>query len=402
MQDTLRTSVVHTVGGLHRSLGGPSRSVPETCEALAERGLDVSLVALRFRDEGELVPLPRNVEIKLANGRRLGLLRQVMSRDFGRALNEVVCTRKPTVLHDHGVWLTSNHVAVKIARRASVPIVIAPRGMLSDWALGQRRWLKKVAWRAYQEANLMNASVIHATSDDEARDVRRLGITRPVALVPNGVDAGHFTFRTELPAAAATRTALFLSRLHPKKGIENLVDAWAVVRPDNWRLEICGPSPAAYRTALERRIRRRGLSECVQILDEVDDEGRRRTYAAASLFVLPTLSENFGIVIAEALASGLPVITTKAAPWGELVRHRCGWWVETGVPGLVTALREAIELPAASLSEMGRRGRHLVETYYSWESAAASLHEVYAWLNGSDALPECVDNRWNNANQRRL
>jgi glycosyltransferase involved in cell wall biosynthesis len=108
------------------------------------------------------------------------------------------------------------------------------------------------------------------------------------------------------------------------------------------------------------------------------------------LFVLPSHSENFGIVVAEALASGVPVITTRATPWEELVTHRCGWWTENGPEPLAAALRDALSRTDEERREMGRRGRQLVDQKYSWPGIAAQVHAVYRWMLGEGEKPECV------------
>src|SRR5205823_5914523 len=124
--------------------------------------------------------------------------------------------------------------------------------------------------------------------------------------------------------------------------------------------------------------------------DEAWGDARTKLYLQSDLFILPTLSENFGLVIAEALACGLPVITTRAAPWSDLETHRCGWWIQTGVPPLVTALTEALALSVPALHEMGLRGRRLVETHYSWPPLARQMLALYAWLLGHAPKPDYV------------
>jgi glycosyltransferase involved in cell wall biosynthesis len=130
--------------------------------------------------------------------------------------------------------------------------------------------------------------------------------------------------------------------------------------------------------------------DSIEIVGSVDDEEKWALYRSADLFVLPTLSENFGIVIAEALAAGVPVITTKAAPWQELETHRCGWWIDTGTAPLIEALRHAMSLSEDERRAMGARGRALVETNYSWDQIAGRMIAVYEWLLGRRSRPDCV------------
>lgn len=139
---------------------------------------------------------------------------------------------------------------------------------------------------------------------------------------------------------------------------------------------------------MEARAREHGVP--VEWVGEVDEMAKWDLYGSADLFVLPTFSENFGIVVAEALASGVPVVTTTAAPWGALAEHRCGWWVDVGVEPLAEALREATALSDAARHTMGRRGRALVEERYSWAHVAEQMRTAYGWVTGNGDRPECV------------
>jgi glycosyltransferase involved in cell wall biosynthesis len=292
------------------------------------------------------------------------------------------------VLHDHGLWLPTNHAVARAGARAGAPRVVSVRGMLSEWALQAGGVKKKVAWWAYQRQDLQRASALHATSEDEVRHIRDAGLRPPVALVPNGV---------ALPATSAThgadgapRRALFLSRLHPVKGLEHLVRAWAQVRPPGWELVLAGPDDGGHRSVVEALVRELGVADATRFTGPVGDDAKWDLYRSADLFVLPTFSENFGIVVAEALAAGVPVITTTGAPWQELEARDCGWWVEIGVEPLAQALAEATSLAPERRRAMGHRGRALVEERYSWGHVAEQMHAVYAWLLGQGPRPDCV------------
>ena len=222
-------------------------------------------------------------------------------------------------------------------------------------------------------------------------------------------------------ARSAKQERLFISRLHPKKGLLDLVRAWkknadtlkaerlkpevrsqksesgsphsALRSPhsDAWELVIMGPDEGGHLAEVMQLVRDLGLQEQIRYGGEVwEDEAKWRCYQEADLFVLPSYSENFGLVIAEALGCGLPVITTRATPWQELETRRCGWWIETGVEPLAQALRQAMSVPVAELQAMGTRGRRLIQEKYSWEPIGLQMAETYEWLAGRRNQPDWV------------
>ena len=378
-------NVVHTVNSLRADHGGPSRSVTALCTALAHGGLQVSLVAHR-PEMGEPEPVLPGGEVSVRLVDREPGYRVFLpgANAFTTAVEAMV--GPDTVLHDHGLWLPSNVAAARVARRLRVPFVVSTRGMLTRWALDQSRAKKRAAWHLYQRRALRSARLLHATAEDEVEDIRRAGLHQPVAVLPNGVTMPERA--RELPEGP-TRRVLFLSRIHPKKGLLNLVEAWAQVRPAGWELVLAGPDADGHRAEIEARIRAHGV-ERVRFAGEVDDAAKWDLYRDADLFVLPTFSENFGIVVAEALAAGVPAITTKGAPWAALDARRCGWWIDVGVEPLVAALAEATALDDEARREMGARGRAYVEEVLSWERVAAEMRVAYDWLLGRGNRPDCV------------
>ena len=177
-----------------------------------------------------------------------------------------------------------------------------------------------------------------------------------------------------------TKTALFLGRIHQKKGLLMLVEAWARVRPQGWRLVVAGPDEAAHKIKVEKAVEEAGLSHVVSFTGPIQGRAKESLMFDASLLVLPTHSENFGMVVAEALAHGLPVLTTTGAPWSGLPKVGCGWWVDVSVDGIAEGLRQATRLEAKSLREMGLRGRKWVETEFSWSSVANQFIASYESL----------------------
>ncbi len=307
-----------------------------------------------------------------------------------RALHDPL---EPSVLHDTGLWLPNNHACAMAARQLRLPYVSSPRGMLAPWSLQYRGFKKRLAWALYQHRDLGTARLLHATSAQEAGELHALGLRQPIAVIPNGV-----ALPQTIPGPSSTaqfpgdgeRTALFLSRLHPKKGLLDLVQAWAVVQPIGWRMLIGGGDERGHRAEVEAAVRERGLTGQFQFIGEVAERAKWSLYRDADLFILPSHSENFGLVVAEALASGVPVITTRGTPWREVEEHRCGWWTESGVEPLARALRAAIAVTDLERHEMGQRGRLLIESRYAWARAAEAMKAAYEWLLGLAPKPSSI------------
>lgn len=370
--------LVHCIAALHLDDGGPSRSVSQLAGALAARGADIHLVAGRDPEKA-IVPLDARVVVHPVDAGHTTVWRRLRSRGFHDSVSGALGLG-PTVVHTHGVWLRQSHDAIAAARSLCLPVVISPRGMLEPWALAYHAWKKRLAWWLYQRRDLQHVTAFHATADMEAESIRRLGFRQPIIVLPNGVALPAPGAHGSGVAASATREALFLSRIHPKKGIDMLIDAWGRLRPAGWRLTIAGNDEDGHAAVVERRIREAGLGESVRFVGPAYGADKERLFRGAHLFVLPSHSENFGIVVAEALAYGMPVLTTTGTPWAELVSRRCGWHVDPSPDAIADALWQAVTLPAAELAAMGAAGRELVAERYQWDAIAREFGNAYAAL----------------------
>jgi len=371
-------SCLHTVASISRSHGGPSRTIPALCSALSVDDVRVGLVTLRHSPDD--VPVDPTISHRAA--------RQDFQCGMRAAISRFIQDQHTQLIHDHGLWLSSNHAVVSASRSLNCPLIISPRGMLEPWTLRYRMWKKRLAWLSYQKRDIKAANLLHATSQMENENLRRLGLRQPIAVIPNGVSIPDLPLSTV--EDKPQRTALFLSRIHPKKGLMDLVSAWAKVRRTGWRLVIAGPDEAGYQSVVAAEVARQGLQESVEFIGSIDGQHKWRTLAAADLFVLPTLSENFGVVVAEALAAGVPVITTTAAPWHWLVDHQCGWWIPTGTDALCAALDDAIRLEPQQRRTMGQRGRQLVADRFAWPVIAQKMKQVYDWILHGGQRPEHI------------
>jgi glycosyltransferase involved in cell wall biosynthesis len=344
---------------------GVAYSVCGLANALARAGVDVGVWA-SDQSAATTPLLAADLPLQRLTGTEAEAL-----RGFGRT----------DLLHDNGIWWPHNHRLATLAQRHGIARVVSTRGMLEPWAMNHKRWKKRIAWGLYQRRDLTRALWHHATSDAEAGNVKRLALDVPVGVIPNGIDvpvqeaAAPFDAGSE--RATHRKTALFLGRLYPVKGLPMLVEAWARVRPDGWVLQIAGPDEAGHRAQVERAVAAAGLNDVVCFSGPVDGDAKRRAFLDADLFVLPTHSENFGTVVAEAMAHGLPVLTTTAAPWPVLRERGCGWWIEPTVEGIARGLRDATRLDLATLRAMGSKGRAFAAANYGWEGVAKRFMSMY-------------------------
>lgn len=375
---------LHVIAGLHPKHGGPTVYLSGLCKALEDSGIDADIFTVKengtsyaantstARQDFSAVPVIRNLAFSGALQRKL-----------------IEKSSHYEVIHTHGLWRMPNIYAGRAARVMNRPLVISPHGMLIADALRQSALSKKVFWHLLQKHTCDRAAIWHATSDKEAEAIRKFGVTAPIAIIPIGVDipaksAAH-------AALASCRILLCISRLHPHKGIDVLVRAWSIVGvnyPD-WVLLIAGPSDASYRSFLDSLVRRHRVKN-VKFADAVTDDRKAQLYETADLFVLPSKSENFGLVVAEAFAAGLPVVVTKNAPWRDVVSHSCGWQTQPDVEQLVAVLRHALGVSADQRKEMGLRGRAWMANEFGWKNVGRKMRETYDWVLGLASRPDCL------------
>jgi glycosyltransferase involved in cell wall biosynthesis len=395
---TTALSVLHVVASINPNTGGPAASVTGLVGALVRCGVGASLAALDYAEHGNPIAVDDVRLIQVAPG-AMGKRLRGWSPSF-----EVMLFREAQagldLIHNHGIWMYPGIYARRVATQSGIPLVISPRGMLDPWALRRAPIRKALAAALYERTNLRTARAFHATSDLEADAIRSYGLRQPIAVIPNGVeipDASDRAAREALegryPQLRDRRWLLFLGRIHPKKGIDMLLEAWRNLHPEfpSWHLIVAGPDLANFGAELATAVRRDGRTlDGVTFVGMLKAGLKRSALDNASLFVLPTRSENFGIAIAEALAAGIPVVTTTAAPWSHLASLNCGWWVASETAAIANALREGMAKSAPELEAMGKRGREFVSKRYAWEAIGEQMADVYRWLIDGGCVPPCV------------
>ena len=293
-----------------------------------------------------------------------------------------------SVVHIHGLWTPFEYRAFREAKRRRAVVVMSPHGTLEPLAFAHKRFKKCIAWWLYQKRILQAADLLVVNSPQEAASLRDLGLKLPIAIIPNGVDLRGLSL--ELAADEREKTILFFSRIDPIKGIPDLLAAWQSLSDHKgYRLHICGHGEAAYVAGIQKQITSLGLTN-VALLPAVFGADRWDVFARASIYVLPSYSENFGITVAEALSAGVPVITTRATPWSSLAGEGVGWIVGNDVSELASALSAAMNVEPAALSQMRQKAMAYAGQRFGWDAIARQYIETYNWI----AAPEKAVPSW--------
>jgi glycosyltransferase involved in cell wall biosynthesis len=370
----------HIVPSLEEKHGGPSKSVRALCTALAGAGSDVTLLATnpdapaQGRDNA-------NGPLRVSVFRRDWPQRVCPSVGLRRALE----TGGGQLFHHHSIWLRTLHYAHQQAQRSGAPLVISPRGMMSDWAWRHRGWRKQLSRTFIHPGALEDTTAWHATSEEEEQEIRALGFRQPVCVAPNGVElptpremeTSSAHWREVCPEVGDRRVALFYSRFHQKKRVFELIDLWLAHAPSDWLLLLVGIPQDYTPEMLEHHAQKTPGRARVRAFSGA---GRPPPYAIASLFLLPSHNENFGLVIAEAMAHGVPVVVTDTTPWRAINKEDFGWCVPWA--NYANALTSAMRESADQLAARGRRAQTWVGREFSWEKSAHTLRSFYASLAG--------------------
>ncbi|MBN2393602.1 MAG: glycosyltransferase [Anaerolineae bacterium] len=307
----------------------------------------------------------------------------------------------PDIIHLNGIWLPHSHIVRVVSQSRDIPSLISPRGMLDGWALDQARFKKKIAGWLYENRNLRGAACMHALCESEYQAIRAFGLKQPVAVIPNGVKAPPpVAERQALPwpfpqAWQGHPVLLFLSRIHPKKGLRPLLHAWHQVAETGaqWRLAIVGPDENAHSKDILTLIEQHGLQASVQWLGPKYAQDRDACYHHASAFILPSYSEGFPMAALEALSFSLPAILTPACHLPEAFDAGAALSTAPAENDIAETLKKLFALEHAQLTEMGQKGECLVNTAFTWDSIARRMIAVYTWLVAPQAHPMPADIR---------
>lgn len=368
--------VIHNITRIAARDGGPALSVPSLANAQKQAGHDV-IITTADKEGTFASPSDQIAEVHS--------FERGFPEFIGRSgqLSNWLTTTEAEVIHHHALWHRTLRYAHAKCHQDHIRLVLSPRGMMMPWALKHRSWRKILARRLIHPGALESVNGWHATSSQEADAIRAQGFTQPICVAPNGVRIptleqdeiaiDHWTKRE--PAIKTHRVALFYSRFHAKKRVIECIDAWSQQASDDWILLMVGIPDQFSVAELNDYVLKSGCGGHIRIFDGTHCPP---PYAVANLLLLPSHSENFGMVVAEALANRIPAIVAEGSPWEKLPANNCGWHVAW--EKYPQTLQHALRLSSEELQQLGQNGRAWMISDFGWSQTAATLLRFYATI----------------------
>lgn len=358
--------------------GGPISSVYNLCQNLVCEGCEVRVLTTDANGPNRVLDVEKNQEVQLPEGLRVCYCHRRIRHSVSPTLLSLLPTyiRWADVVHITAVYSFPTIPTLWACKVLGKPVVWSPRGALQRWE-GTKRLVVKAMWERVCQAVAPKRLILHVTSEAEAIESLQKFPGVKTVIIPNGIEIPEKL--THYPADGSLRL-LYLGRLHSKKGIENLLTACKLINDESlkaWSLTLAGPGDHAYTQTLRNRIKEFELSDRVRMVGEVRGEKKQMLFENSDLTVVPSYTENFGMVVAESLAHGVPVIASKGTPWRHVEEIGCGLWVENEPESLAKAIMQMGRMP---LREMGQRGREWMTKEFSWDERAREMAEVYMKL----------------------
>jgi glycosyltransferase involved in cell wall biosynthesis len=346
--------------------GGLGRAAFELHESLLNRGLQSALVATTSEAQADLLPSTRQYPRK---GPDKAFFAPALAREASQWVGNC------DVVHGHGFYVATNWLFGQEARRQRKALVYHPHGFFEPWILRRSKWKKRVAHALFETRNFASVRLWRALTGKEADQIRAQGMSAPIVVAPNGIRLEPFDNIPASHKTKARRRLLFLGRLHPKKGIDLLLQAWAKMRshhPD-WEIVVAGPDEDGHLATLREIVSRLDLHQSVSFPGAVTGAEKVALLKSADLFALTSYSEGFSVAVLEAMACRLPVLLTTPCNFPELTQEGGGWQCEANVDDVERSLRLALEATEEEREQRGAVGRKLVEERYTWAAIAGEI-----------------------------
>jgi len=375
--------ILYVTASMSSEWGGPTKVVAELTEKLVEKGIEIAIFLPFKRGEESKIVKPKGVELQLFPQNFIDKLWTSYSLGFAKAIQESIY--KFDIIHIHEIWHYPQYIAYKAAKKAGKPYVITIHGSLDPWCLGYKSFKKKIYASLIQKSVLKEANVIHAITDEEVKQIKNFVNTDNIIMVPNGINPEDFKnlplreeFEKNYPNLKGKKVILFLGRIHPKKGLDLLANAFGIVAKerDDVCLLIAGPDSDGYKDKIMQTIKKEQVSNKVIFTGMLKDQNKLVALGGADIFILPSYSEGFSMAILEAMICKLPVIITRQCNFPEVAEYEAGIVIEPNLKRLTEALN--ILLNNSKLcKKMGENGHKLILKKYTWNKIANQMIKLY-------------------------
>ena len=372
--------VLHS-GSLDTNSGGPAMSTYNTLFGLQKLGVEVGVIMYPLSKNGRL----RGTDVPVHIAKAPIDPKLLYSQSFK---NEIRSLGEYDIYHAQGIWQYPTYAMADVAKEEKKPYLITPRGMLYPQDIAKsNKFFKILSLKFRLLRDLNKAACVHVTCEDEMEHCRKLGVTSPIAIIPNPVEIKDYPYTKPDDIFRLG----YLGRLSPRKNVEGLIYAFAELGDETKDAEllIIGGGDEQYENFLKCEVERLGLRS-VRFVGFLSGEEKDKAIASCSVLAMPSEFENLGNVILEGLVRGIPCIATHGAPWKELETHHCGWWVEYSQGAITGAIRQALHTSTIELEQMGKNGRKLMESDYSIEAVALKMKALYQWILKMEDKPDFV------------
>lgn len=379
--------ILHTIQGMTASLGGPSTCTHDLMVAMYRQRQDIELLTVNSGNADDIVLGIGSSWLKLVPNDLKTPLQ--LSSNLKAALEST----NYDLYHSNGLWAYANHKVCDIARRKEKPYVISPHGMLYPTALKISYWKKWPMLKLWYNHDILSATCVHATCEEEARYIRAFGYKGPIAVIPNPVVFPEYALLATSKPKGRKKIG-FLGRLHPIKKVEQVLYALALLKDEELAqisFQIMGKYDEQYENWLRSEVLRLNLNDCVEFIGFVSGEDKYRHLRDLWALMVPSAQENFGMIVPEALICGTPVYASLGTPWNELPIYDCGWWKDNSPESIADVLRVVIDMTEDDVLEKGRKGRDFVERNYRADIVAEKMWYLYDWIIGGGKAPEFVE-----------
>lgn len=299
------------------------------------------------------------------------------------------------ILHQHGLWMPISLFSKKLKKKTNILKIVQPHGFLMPYSRNISKVKKDFIFSLYERSNIESSDMLVACAKEEAKVLRKLFPKKDISIIPNGIPDEFFNTENKTKIFKRKKRMLFLSQIIPVKGIERIIKSIKEIGVNeflDWEFLIAGYEDVNYKSILEKMVSDFELKELVKFIGPMFDLDKIKIFDNVDVFLLPSYSENFGIVVAEALSRGLPVLTTKGTPWKELETNNCGFWVDNSDLGIKNGILQILECSEYELKEMGIKGKKLISEKYLWSKCSQKTIEIYKWILNGGQKPSFINN----------